>query len=457
MKLISQLYRSTTLLFLLLAAFTLACFSSPNIANTQPQSPPTAHLLEIKGAIGPAIADYVIRSIAKAERAQANVVVMEMDTPGGLSESMREINQAILASKVPIVTYVSPSGARAASAGTYILYASHFAAMTPGTNLGAATPVSIGLTGSPEAKTENENGASALENKATSDATAYIRSLAQLRGRNVEWAIQAVLKAESLSDKEALTKNVIDFRAENINTLLSDLNGRTTQIDGQPMTLYTDNIIIKKIKPDWRSRFLSVITDPSIAYLLLLVGIYGLFLEFTSPGVILPGVLGGISLLIGLYALQMLPINYVGLALIFLGIIFLISEVFISSYGILSIGGVIAFLMGSVMLIDTNEIGFGIPIYLIVFVTLFTASFVVLILRMAIRSQHTPDVTGREALLISTGEIVSALDNHYRVRIQGELWQAVSTVPLQVGQTVKVTDMQGLILQVEPLNLTQGN
>ncbi len=415
---------------------------------------PVAYLLEIQGAIGPAVSDYTVRGLEKAQANKAEVVIIQMDTPGGLSESMREINKAILASSVPVVTYVFPSGARAASAGTYILYASHFAVMAPGTNLGAATPVSIGMPGSSEESKDKHE--STLEHKATSDATAYIRSLAQLRGRNVEWAMQAVIKAESLSEKEALQKKVIDFSADDIHQLLSDLNGRHTEIEGKTVTMQTKNITVKKITPDWRARFLSVITDPSVAYLLLLVGVYGLFLEFTTPGVIIPGAIGAIALFIAVYALQLLPINYAALGLIILGIGFLISELYITSYGVLGVGGAVAFLIGSIMLMDTNVVGFGIPLPLIIGATTITVGLISLIITMAIRAQHTPEVTGREAILISTGEIVAIHDNIIHVRIQGEIWQAKSSSPLHVGQHVKVVEMHGLILQVEPINSKLG-
>lgn len=448
-------------LFTLLASLLstlVVLFSAQNAFSAEVVSnPSSAYILQIQGAIGPAVADYVVRGLDKAAEAKATVVVLEIDTPGGLAESMRVIDQAILASQVPVATFVYPSGARAASAGTYILYASHFAVMAPGTNLGAATPVAIGGLGSSSEKAGKDQQESTLMHKATSDATAYIRSLAQLRGRNVEWAVQAVVKAESLSAKEALDKHVIDFMADNTQTLLADLNGRHTEINGKTVTLETSNIVLKKIKPDWRTRFLSVITDPSIAYLLFLVGVYGLFIEFMSPGVIAPGVLGTIALLIALYALQLLPISYVGLGLILVGIGFWGAEVFVTSHGILAIAGLVAFVLGSVMLFDTKAPGFAIPLSLILSVSVFSVAFIGVILRMVIGSRKTLEVTGREELLRSTGVVEAVEGNRYQVRVKGELWQAESQSTLHVGQFVAVKSLHGLILTVDSINSKEGD
>jgi len=287
---------------------------------------------------------------------------------------------------VPVATFVAPSGARAASAGTYILYASHIAAMAPATNLGAATPVSIGLPSTPS-KDKKEKPAldkkgdpipkTTMERKSINDAVAYIRSLAEIHGRNADWAEDAVRKSASLSAKDAVKKNVVDLIANDIPDLLIKINGRVVKVDGKNITLNTKNIIVQKKDPDWRSRFLSVITDPSFAYMLMLLGVYGLFLEFSNPGMILPGVIGVIALLIAMYAFALLPINYVGLALIFMGIAFMVAEAFIASYGVLGVGGVIAFIIGSVMLIDTELPGFNIALWLIVSVGVVTGLFVV--------------------------------------------------------------------------------
>ncbi|MDX1697765.1 MAG: nodulation protein NfeD, partial [Thiohalobacterales bacterium] len=312
----------------------------------------TAVVLDIEGSIGPATSDYIHRGIEHARKQNSQLVILRMDTPGGLDSAMREIIQDILVSTVPVVTYVTPGGARAASAGTYILYASHVAAMTPGTNLGAATPVEIGglpdpdrLTGRDKQGKENGNGngvtnGDAMERKRINDAAAYIRGLARMRGRNMEWAEQAVREGVSLAAGEALEMGVIDIVATDMSDLLGQLQGREVTIMGEGVTIDTTGIQLVPVEPDWRSRLLAVITDPNVAYVLMLIGIYGLFFEFANPGYVLPGVAGAISLVLALYAFQILPVNYAGLALLALGIMFMLAEVFVPSFGALGFGGV---------------------------------------------------------------------------------------------------------------------
>jgi len=412
-----------------------------------------AILLNLKGAIGPAVADYISRGVEQAAEEDAKLVIIQMDTPGGLAKSMREIIQSILNSKIPVVTYVAPSGAQAASAGTYILYASHIAAMSPGTNLGAATPVAIGFSDSkPENKDGKEKGKkqlSTMEMKVTNDAVAYIRSFAELRGRNADWAEKAVKEAASLSSQAALKENVIDLIANSIPELLKNIHGREVKIGETVKKLATKNILVKLIAPDWRSRFLTVITDPSIAYILMLFGIYGLFLEFTNPGIILPGVAGAICILISLYAFQLLPINYVGLALMLLGIAFMVAEAFVTSFGVLGIGGVIAFIVGSILLMDTQVPGYTIALPLIVSVGIVTGAFVIVIMNLALKARRRPVVSGREDVIGSEAEVLGVSDGVYRVRVHGEIWQAKSDADLEVGQTVCVTELNGLLLKVE--------
>ncbi len=398
-----------------------------------------AVLLTISGPIGPATADYVNRGIEDAQLDKAKLIILEMDTPGGLADSMRDIIESILKSSIPVVTYVAPSGAHAASAGTYILYASHVAAMAPGTNLGAATPVALG------------GAESTMEHKFTNDAVAYIRSLAELRGRNADWAEKSVKESATLSAQSALNEHVIDYVSDTIPDLLKQLQGLTIKISPKPIILSTQNLVIKSALPDWRFRFLNVITDPNIAYILLLIGMYGLILEFLHPGVLLPGVAGTISLLIALYAFHLLPINYVGLALILCGIGFLVAEAFVTSYGALGVGGVIAFIVGSVLLMDTKAPGYTIAFPLILSVGIITGGFILFIVNLALRARARPVVSGREEIIGSTGEILSCAHEVYRVRVHGEIWQAHSDAKLKVGQKIRVTEMNGLFLKIELL------
>ena len=380
---------------------------------------------------------------------------------------MREIIRAILDSAVPVASFVSPKGARAASAGTYILYASHIAAMAPATNLGAATPVQIGggmgmpELGKPADKETGEaspakDKGSAMENKIVNDAVAYIRSLAELRGRNIEWAEQAVREASSLPAHEALEMNVIDLMADNVADLLQKIDGRQVSIHGQIIELETTSIAIKELIPDWRNRFLSVITDPNVAYILMLIGVYGLFLEFYNPGGIIPGVAGAICLLIALYAFQVLPVNYVGLALIGLGITLMIMEAFVPSTGILGIGGVIGFVVGSIILMDTESEAFQIALPLIIAVAAFSVLLLVIIIGMLMRSRRAALVSGDSAMLSEMAEVMEDFSAKGLVRIHGELWQAVTDRPVRKGQLLPIKAINGLELLLSDNDETTG-
>ncbi len=415
--------------------------------------------LTIDGTIGPATEDYVQRALETAALSQTELVMIRMDTPGGLDTAMRRIIKSIINSPVPVASYVAPSGARAASAGTYILYASHIAAMAPGTNLGAATPVQIGGISAP-GKTGKDSKddqpatapADATQNKLINDAVAYIRGLAKLNGRNEEWAEKAVREAASLPASDALKVNVIDLIASDMPDLLQQIDGRKVMVQGHQRTLKTGSLPVTELAPDWRSRFLSVITNPTIAYILMLIGIYGLILEFSNPGAIVPGTVGAISLLLALYAFQLLPINYAGMALILLGVALMVGEAFEPSFGILGIGGVVAFIIGSIILMDTNVPGFGIDISVILTFALISALIFTIVIGMAIRARRQPVVSGVEELIGGLATVMGDFKQEGMVTIHSELWQARSNVPLHKGQQVRVTAMSGLTLQVEPLD-----
>ncbi len=406
-----------------------------------------AVLLTINGAIGPGVQDYITRGIDQAEEMKASLVIIQMNTPGGLETSMLGINEAIVSASIPVVTYVSPSGARAASAGTFIMYASNFAIMAPGTNIGAATPVDI----TPE-ENINPKLLDTHEAKIIQDAAAYLRSLAQLRGRNVDWADQAVNRSASITADEALQLKVINNIATNIPQLLQEIDGKATQVLHQTQIVSTKNLEIIDIQPDWRSQFLAFITDPNIAYLLMLAAIYGLFFEFSNPGIILPGVTGLICLFLALYAFQLMPVNYVGLSLIFIGMAFLVFEVYISSFGILAIAGVIAFVIGSVMLYDANDDDFRITTTLILGMTTLTTAFVIAMVLMMVNSHKRRVITGHEALIGRDVIVMPDESGMMRVMLDGEIWNAESTSVLTPGQHVKVIKAQGLILTVKPIN-----
>lgn len=483
------------------------------ISAQEPQQPGgPAMVLEFDGAVSPASADYITRALDDAAERNLPLVILRMDTPGGLDSSMRQIIRAILASPVPVASYVSPGGARAASAGTYIMYASHVAAMAPATNLGAATPVAIGGGGgggqdddddspmpfqlqaggeedgeaaqSPEDDANgagaddngNGNGANgeeesrndedeeepeeftpgtAAEAKAINDAVAYIRGLAELRNRNADWAESAVRRAESLSASEAAELNVIDFVAENLNDLLAKADGMVVKMsDGSEITLATEGLSLEHVEPDWRTEILSVLTNPNVALILMLVGIYGLIFEFLNPGALVPGTVGGISLIMGLYSLALLPLNWAGVGLILLGLALIVAEAFAPSFGILGIGGTVALVIGAVILIDTDVEGIAVSEPLIAAVAVAGVAVTYIVAHLATGSFRARVVSGREELVDAEALVIDWRGDTGHVWLHGERWKARGARDLAPDDTVRVRKLTGLVLEVEPLERT---
>jgi membrane-bound serine protease (ClpP class) len=446
-------------------------FANP-AAAADGATPSKVWVLELDGAIGPATADYFMTSLEDAQDADVALFVIQLDTPGGLDKSMRDMIKEILASHIPVVTYVAPNGSRAASAGTYILYASHVAAMAPATNVGSSTPVSIGgptpfptaPVPKPDDKGDDKDDESdddagggaakpgtAMERKVINDAVAYIRGLAELRGRNVEWAEQTVRDASNLPASEALEQNVIDLIAEDLDDLLAQLDGRELQIDHDTkVTLDLTDAEVTRLEPGWRYELLAIITDPNVAYILLMIGVYGLILEFYNPGMGAPGVVGVICLLLGAYALQMLPINYAGLALIIAGIAMMVGEAFTPTLGVVGLGGVVAFIIGSIILMDTDLPAYQISLPIIAALAAASAGLFVFVVGAAFKARTGRVRTGTEGMIGGLAEVLDDFDGLGRVRAFGEIWQARADVPLSRGTSVRVSRVDGLVLSVEP-------
>jgi membrane-bound serine protease (ClpP class) len=431
-------------------------------------------VLEIKGGIGVATADYVTSGIEHAEEINAELVIIDMDTPGGLMGPMRDIIQVILGSSVPVATYVTPEGARADSAGTYILLASHIAAMSPTTHLGAATPVS--LTGdsvtperpSEEEETDEEEDESAeesvseskpspgtsMERKVLNDAVAYIRGLAERHGRNADWAEDAVRDAATLTAKEALEENVIEFIAADHAELLELVNGLELEVDNETVTLATNAVTIEQYEPNLRIKILSAIANPEIVLLLGMIGLYGLMYEGWNPGAIVPGVVGIICLLLAAYALQVLPVNYAGLALIIVGLALMTAEAFAPSFGALGLGGIAAFIFGAIMMFDSGIPGFGISLTFVISVAILAALFIVWLATFVLRLRRRGAVSGRASIVGGVGTAEMDFSGEGKIWLEGESWTARSNVPIEKNQKVIVRNLVGLVLEVEPTRKT---
>ena len=471
-------------LALLLGAFGLSA--------QEPQTTAPAMVLEFDGAVSPASADYITRALSDAAERDLPLVVLRMNTPGGLDSSMREIISAILASPVPVASYVSPSGARAASAGTYIMYASHVAAMAPATNLGAATPVSLAGAGggdggptpaqlqtgeddgeTPQTGASGDEGAgngdsgtddeteepsapgSASEAKAINDAVAYIRGLAELRGRNADWAESAVREAESLSATEAAERGVIDFVATNAEDLLAQADGMVVGMsDGAERTLATQGLSLEHVEPDWRTALLATITNPNVALILMLVGVYGLIFEFLNPGALVPGTVGGISLIMGLYSLALLPLDWAGIGLILLGLALIVAEAFAPSFGILGIGGTVALVIGAVILVDTDAEAFAVSEPLIAATALVGAVVTYLIVYLTSGSFRARVVSGQEELVNAKARVIDWQGGKGHVWMHGERWKAEGPRDLAPDDQVRVREVTGLVVRVDPLPKT---
>ena len=405
--------------------------------------------LDIKGPIGVATADYVDAGIRHAIERDADLVIINIDTPGGLVKPMRTIVQRILGSPIPVAVYVSPAGARADSAGTYILLAAHVAAMAPTTHLGAATPVP--LVGG-DSTDDPDQDSTAMDRKVVNDAVSSIRALAERYGRNADWAEKAVTEAATLTAAEALENNVIDFIAKNLDDLLQQLDGHEVEVENEARVLATTDAVVEQFSPNWRLRLLGAISNPEIVVLLGLIGLYGLMYEGWNPGAIVPGVVGAICLLLAAYALQVLPVNYAGLALIIVGIVLMVAEAYAPSFGALGVGGIAAFVFGTIIMFDSGVPGFGISYAFVTGTALIFAVLLIWLLTYLLKLRHRGAVSGLEATVGAVGVAMEDFSGEGKVWLEGEAWQAHSTIPVSKDQEVVVRKVDGLSLEVEPSN-----
>jgi membrane-bound serine protease (ClpP class) len=435
-------------------------------ATAQPVPERAVLVIDIKGAIGFVTAEQLTKAVQRAKATGAPALVVRIDTPGGLLSSTREMIHAILASPVPVIMYVAPNGSRAASAGTYLMYASHIAAMAPSTHMGAATPVSLtpgGFPGTPQkppekkpSETEKDkqppSDATAMERKVINDAVAYIRSLAELRGRNADWAEKAVREAATLTASAALKERVADVIAKDVEDLLAQIDGRKVTTTAGELLLQTRGRPVVEIVPVWKSRIMTVIADPNIALILMMIGIYGILFEFWHPGTLIPGVIGAISLIVALAALSVLPVNYAGLALLLLGVALMVAEAFLPSFGIAGFGGIVAFALGALFLFDPEQSDVPIQVswQVVAGLTAASAAFFLGVLGLAARARTRPVRTGAEQMIGSIGQVLSWHESEGRVHVHGEIWAAQSDATLAKGQLVRVVGLTGLTLAVEP-------
>lgn len=434
----------------------------------------TVVVLELKGALGVATAEHIITGIEHAESIDAELVIIDMDTPGGLMNPMRDIIQAILNSSVPVATYVTPEGARADSAGTYILLASHIAAMAPTTHLGAATPVSLtGDSVTPQSEDEEADEETAsddesaaddaeseaeprpgtsMERKVLNDAIAYIRGLAERHGRNADWAEDAVRDAATLTAGEALEQNVIEFIADDHAALLEMIDGHEIEVDGETVALETSSVVIEEFEASWRIKILQAVASPEIVLILGMIGLYGLMYEGWNPGAILPGVVGIICLLLAAYGLQVLPVNYAGLALIIVGLALMTAEAFAPSFGALGLGGIAAFVFGAIMMFDSGIPGFGISLTFVISIAILAALLVVWLVSYVLKLRRRGAVSGKGSIIGGVGVAMSDFAGDGKVWLEGEAWAARSNVPVTKDQEVIVKNLIGLTLEIEPKN-----
>ena len=429
-------------ILLLILSFLIVTTAIPVGAQEKPQEKAPVFLISVKSIINPATAKFTTDSIDEAVKQGGQCLIIQLDTPGGLMDSMKSIIDKILTSTIPIVVYVAPRGARAASAGVFITYSAHIAVMAPVTHIGAAHPVSVGSEGK-ESKT--------MTDKVVNDAVSYIKTIAKSRGRNVDWAEKAVRTSVSITEEEALKLNVIDFVSPDMEDLLSRIDGKVIKLNTGTRTLHTKGVTPKNLEMSWRDRLLDTISNPTIAYILLMLGIYGIFFELSNPGAILPGVVGGIFIILAFFALQMLPVNYAGLALILFGIVLFIAEIKVVSHGVLSIGGVISLLLGSIMLFQSPDEYMRVSLSVIIPAVLVSAAFFIFAVTMAIRARLAKPTTGKEGLVGEVGTASTTIAPEGKVSIHGEFWNATSEQPIEKGDRVQVIGMIDLKLKVKKI------